>query len=153
MSDDKPDASAARDAAAEILGYHGCVSGDCPHEKQSECFAALVEAGYDAGHARALKEMGAELADAEMRAKSAFAANTISREQLAAAQRERDQQQEWAMKFQRERDAAESERDSYALEVEALTKAILSVEVLGPRAKFYVDKADAITAHRRGGES
>ena len=59
MTDDKPDTSAL-DAAAEILGYHGCSSGDCPHEKQSECFAALVEAGYDAGHARALKEMGAE---------------------------------------------------------------------------------------------
>jgi len=57
----QPDMSAARDAAAEILGYHGCSSGDCPHEKQSECFAALVEAGYDAGHARALKEMGAEV--------------------------------------------------------------------------------------------
>lgn len=60
MTDDKPDTSAL-DAAAEILGYHGCSSGDCPHEKQSECFAALVEAGYDAGHARDLKEMGAEV--------------------------------------------------------------------------------------------
>ena len=64
MTDDKPDTSAL-DAAAEILGYHGCSSGDCPHEKQSECFAALVEAGYDAGHARALKEMGAKLESAE----------------------------------------------------------------------------------------
>ncbi len=220
----QPDTS-ARDAAAEILGYHGCSSGDCPHEKQSECFAALVEAGYDAGHARALKEMDAEVArlqgeivkrnqyklneqalanvhehyekrlaaaqseikrltgNCEVKDKNkkrlermygkleqqlAAAQNVIDelelneskmngalsakQEKLAAAQRERDQQQEWAMKFQRERDAAESERDSYALEVEALTKAILSVEVLGPRAKFYVDKADAITARRRGGE-
>ena len=57
----QPDMSAARDAAAEILGYHGCSSGDCSHEKQSECFAVLVEAGYDAGHARALKEMGVEV--------------------------------------------------------------------------------------------
>lgn len=88
----QPDTS-ARDAAAEILGYHGCSSGDCPHEKQSECFAALVEAGYDAGHARALKEMGAKLDSAEEGERfyrreweSACERVDYAQEQLAAAQ-------------------------------------------------------------------
>ena len=63
------------DAAAEILDYHGCASGDCPHAKQSECFAALVEAGY----ARALKEM-AKI----MREKDAHRDHLL--DQLAAAQ-------------------------------------------------------------------
>lgn len=31
----------------EILDYHGCVSGDCPHEKYTECLETLVRAGFD----------------------------------------------------------------------------------------------------------
>jgi hypothetical protein len=27
----------------EMLGYHGCLSGDCPHEKQVECFRSVTE--------------------------------------------------------------------------------------------------------------
>jgi hypothetical protein len=36
----------AEAAAREILDYHGCASGDCPHDKQAQCFEALVIAGY-----------------------------------------------------------------------------------------------------------
>lgn len=30
----------------EVRGYHGCLNGDCPHGKQSECFRELFRAGW-----------------------------------------------------------------------------------------------------------
>lgn len=42
------DTSTRDQLAEEIVGYHGCCSGDCPHDKQRECFIELIKAGYDA---------------------------------------------------------------------------------------------------------
>jgi hypothetical protein len=35
----------ARTAAADAQSYHGCLSGDCPHWKQTECDQSLKEVG------------------------------------------------------------------------------------------------------------
>lgn len=37
--------SADEIAAEEILDYHGCLTGDCPHDKQRDCFKSLVMEG------------------------------------------------------------------------------------------------------------
>jgi hypothetical protein len=31
----------------KVLTYHACASGDCPHEKQDECFKELMRIGFD----------------------------------------------------------------------------------------------------------
>ena len=36
--------------AEEILSYHGCVSGDCPHEDQMDCYKSLIKHSLLAGH-------------------------------------------------------------------------------------------------------
>ncbi len=43
------DLAKARDAQVkEILSYHACADGDCPHASHMECLAALIGAGFDA---------------------------------------------------------------------------------------------------------
>jgi len=174
----QPDMSAARDAATEILGYHGCASGDCPHEKQSECFAALVEAGYDAGHARALKEMGAKLESAEEGERfyrreweSACERVDYAQEQLAAAQSEiarlntldpaviaYDTRSVRALtNLIKERDDLREQLAACELRAgeyeKALEDTIYDSERL-EQGQYAVDKVKAaLSKHRRGGES
>ena len=31
----------------ELRGWDGCITGDCPHEKQTECNAHLFNSGHD----------------------------------------------------------------------------------------------------------
>lgn len=163
----QPDTVTARDAAAEILGYHGCSSGDCPHEKQSECFAALVEAGYDAGHARALEEMGAEVerlkavreafklygttdcAECDSGRVTMFIANDkcVS---CAPHTYEREDVVEKYNSLREQLAACELRAGEYE---KALEDTIYDSERL-EQGQYAVDKVEAVLAkHRRGGES
>jgi len=40
-----PDTQTNTDRCDGFPEYHGCVSGDCPHDKQVDCFKALFEEG------------------------------------------------------------------------------------------------------------
>lgn len=135
----QPDTSAERDAErdaeAEILGYHGCASGDCPHEKQSECFAALVEAGHDAGHARALKEMSAKLESAEE------GERFYRREWESACERVDCAQEQLA--------AAELKAGEYEKALELIERAYATH---GERMAHQDYAAKVLAKHRRGGE-
>lgn len=31
----------------EVMSYHGCTTGDCPHETQMDCYADLIKAGAE----------------------------------------------------------------------------------------------------------
>ena len=73
------------------------------------------------------------------------------REQLAAAQSERDQQQEWAMKFQRERDACGLRAGEYEKALEHIASHGYA-GIAHADAKVSLAK-EVLAKHRRGGES
>lgn len=54
----------AEQAAEAIMSYHACCSGDCPHVKQSECFCALILAGYS----QALEHLASEAGEYDKQA-------------------------------------------------------------------------------------
>lgn len=45
MSDMPKELEQMRD---EIFSYHGCLTGDCPHEKQKQCFEVIFESCFEA---------------------------------------------------------------------------------------------------------
>lgn len=49
----------AEKEAENILEYHGCNSGDCPHDQQSQCFITFIQEGATAMYEKLLS-MGAE---------------------------------------------------------------------------------------------
>lgn len=54
---------AAKERLDKFPHYHGCFTGDCPHEKQTECFKAIFEYGYTFAKEETHKEIEASAGD------------------------------------------------------------------------------------------
>lgn len=53
------------DECEQVKGYHGCLTGDCPHENQLSCSQDLIEYSHEAATRKLLTIVEAALSMAE----------------------------------------------------------------------------------------